>query len=85
MPGVEKTSVFGTAVHAVLQDAARRIATARSPTLAAAGIAVTAIEAVAAVARGRVLDVVEQASGMREALAVGRQRVAADPRAIAGR
>jgi ABC-2 type transport system ATP-binding protein len=46
MPEVEKTSVFGTAVHAVLKERAQNVADALRQRLDAAGVEVAAIDRV---------------------------------------
>ncbi len=64
MPEVEKTSLFGTAVHAVLRDAAtdpRRLAAA----LTGAGHAITSLTRVSASLEDVFLDVVEEMSETR--------------------
>jgi ABC-2 type transport system ATP-binding protein len=58
-PGVEKTSLFGTAVHAVLKDASTNAGTL-SAALAAAGIEVKSIVAVTPSLEDVFLDVVER-------------------------
>jgi ABC-2 type transport system ATP-binding protein len=60
-PGVEKTSLFGTAVHAVLRGAATTAADVAA-TLGAAGITVDAISPVAPSLEDVFLDVVERFS-----------------------
>ena len=78
-PDVEKTSLFGTAVHAVLRE--RRVdAGRRSPrALRAAGVAVDGIAAGHAVARGRLPRRRRASAGggarMRKALAVYRKEL----------
>ena len=60
MPEVEKTSVFGTAVHAVLEASASAAAPAIKRRLEAGGIAVASIEPVQPSLEDVFLDVVEQ-------------------------
>jgi ABC-2 type transport system ATP-binding protein len=59
MPFVEKTSLFGTAVHAVLRDAAGGAAEVNDA-LAAANVTVTSIQAVAPSLEDVFLDVVDR-------------------------
>jgi len=61
MPGIEKTSVFGTSVHAVLKDDPRHSAPALKKRLEAAGVAVTSIDVVQPSLEDVFLEVVEQA------------------------
>ena len=78
MPEVEKTSLFGTAVHAVLAAAGEIAPTHRSDALAGARASpVDAIAPVAPSLEDVFLDVVEQAAAalMRKALAVGRKEL----------
>jgi hypothetical protein len=60
MPEIEKTSVFGTSVHAVLHRDPRVAVPAIKGRLEAAGIAVGAIEAVQPSLEDVFLEVVEQ-------------------------
>jgi ABC-2 type transport system ATP-binding protein len=64
IPTVEKTSLFGTAVHAVLKDANQDIA-ALETQLRARGIPVESIEPVEPSLEDVFLDVVERAEGKR--------------------
>jgi ABC-2 type transport system ATP-binding protein len=64
MPSVEKTSLFGTAVHAVLKDSAQEIA-ALEAQLRARGIPVDSIEPVEPSLEDVFLDVVERAEAKR--------------------
>ena len=61
MPEVEKTSVFGTAVHAVLHGDARQAGDALAQRLGAAGVAVSSIDPVQPSLEDVFLEVVEQA------------------------
>jgi hypothetical protein len=61
MPQVEKTSLFGTAVHAVLRDTSAD-ATALKATLTVAGHEVVSLTRVSASLEDVFLDVVEQMS-----------------------
>ncbi len=61
MPEVEKTSVFGTSVHAVLKDDPRHATPVLKDRLEAAGVAVTSIAAVQPSLEDVFLEVVEQA------------------------
>ena len=61
MPEIEKTSVFGTSVHAVLKDDPRHAAPALKNRLEAAGVAVTSIDAVQPSLEDVFLEVVERA------------------------
>ena len=72
MPEVEKTSLFGTAVHAVLRSAALDAATIEQR-LRAAGLPVQSLEPVTPSLEDVFLDVVEKAGVMTRALAVGRK------------
>ena len=60
MPEVEKTSVFGTAVHAVLQGDPRERDAAARQRLEAAGVAVTSMAPVQPSLEDVFLEVVEQ-------------------------
>jgi ABC-2 type transport system ATP-binding protein len=62
MPDVEKTSLFGTAVHAVLRNASIQPATI-AERLRAAGIAVESVEPVAPSLEDVFLDVIDRATG----------------------
>jgi hypothetical protein len=62
MPEVEKTSLFGTAVHAVLRPASVTAA-GIAARLAAAGLAVDAVADVVPSLEDVFLDVVEKAGG----------------------
>jgi len=62
MPDVEKTSLFGTAVHAVLRHASVQPA-AIAERLRAAGIAVESLEPVAPSLEDVFLDVIDRATG----------------------
>ena len=62
MAEVEKTSVFGTAVHAVLNGDPRQAAAALQQRLAAAGVAVASIDPVQPSLEDVFLEVVERAS-----------------------
>jgi ABC-2 type transport system ATP-binding protein len=62
MPDVEKTSLFGTAVHAVLRNASVQAA-AIAERLRAAGIAVESLEPVAPSLEDVFLDVIDRATG----------------------
>jgi ABC-2 type transport system ATP-binding protein len=62
MPDVEKTSLFGTAVHAVLRSAPADAA-AITARLRAAGVEVDTIEAVAPSLEDVFLDVIDRAAG----------------------
>ena len=76
-PGVEKTSLFGTAVHAVLRNDAVSLDDLRAA-LAARGLAVESIEPVLPSLEDVFLDVVDRAGGaarVRKALAVGRKEL----------
>jgi ABC-2 type transport system ATP-binding protein len=66
LPVVEKTSLFGTAVHAVLKDA-HMTAAALARELEARGIAVESIEPVAPSLEDVFLDVVERSEAARKA------------------
>ena len=61
MPEIEKTSVFGTAVHAVLRGDSRQATPVLRQRLEAAGVAVAAIDPVQPSLEDVFLDVVEQA------------------------
>jgi ABC-2 type transport system ATP-binding protein len=61
-PGVEKTSLFGTAVHAVLRDPSVTIADLRT-LLQTGGVAVEAVEPVIPSLEDVFLDVVDRAGG----------------------
>ena len=61
MPEVEKTSVFGTSVHAVLKDDPRSATPVLKNRLEAAGVAVTSIAAVQPSLEDVFLEVVERA------------------------
>ena len=61
MPEIEKTSVFGTAVHAVMKAAAATLASAVKDRLEAAGVSVTSLEPVQPSLEDVFLDVVERA------------------------
>ena len=61
MPEVEKTSVFGTAVHAVLKGDATQAASLLRQRLSGAGVAVAAIDPVQPSLEDVFLEVVEQA------------------------
>ena len=62
MPEVEKTSVFGTAVHAVLNGDPRQASAVLRQRLQAAGVAVASIDPVQPSLEDVFLEVVEQAS-----------------------
>ena len=62
MPEVEKTSIFGTAVHAVLRSARRSTPAAIAARLEAAGIAVTACAVVEPSLEDVFLDVAERSA-----------------------
>ena len=62
MPEVEKTSVFGTAVHAVLNGDPRQASAVLGQRLQAAGVAVASIDPVQPSLEDVFLEVVEQAS-----------------------
>ena len=64
MPDVEKTSLFGTAVHAVLTDS-RLTPPALAERLRARGISVTSVDPVAPSLEDVFLDVVERAEAAR--------------------
>jgi ABC-2 type transport system ATP-binding protein len=59
-PQVEKTSVFGTAVHAVLHGEAREVMGRLRRQLEAAGLVVTSMEVVAPSLEDVFLEVIEQ-------------------------
>ena len=61
MPEIEKTSVFGTAVHAVMKSGRRDLASAVKGRLEAAGVSVTSLEPVQPSLEDVFLDVVERA------------------------
>ena len=61
MPEIEKTSVFGTSVHAVLKDDPQQAAPVLKNRLEAAGVAVTSIAAVQPSLEDVFLEVVERA------------------------
>jgi ABC-2 type transport system ATP-binding protein len=61
MPEIEKTSIFGTAVHAVLVGDPRRAGVAVRQRLEAAGVAVSSIDPVQPSLEDVFLEVVEQA------------------------
>lgn len=61
MPEIEKTSVFGTAVHAVLRGDPRQASPVLKQRLEAAGVAVTSIDPVQPSLEDVFLEVVEQA------------------------
>ena len=61
MPEIEKTSVFGTSVHAVLKDDPRSASPVLKHRLEAAGVAVTSIAAVQPSLEDVFLEVVERA------------------------
>jgi ABC-2 type transport system ATP-binding protein len=61
MPEVEKTSVFGTSVHAVLKDDPRTATPVLKKRLEAAGVTVTSIDRVQPSLEDVFLEVVEQA------------------------
>ena len=61
MPEIEKTSVFGTAVHAVLKGDARQASAVLKQRLVAAGVAVASIDPVQPSLEDVFLEVVEQA------------------------
>jgi len=61
MPEIEKTSVFGTAVHAVLKGSSRDAIPALKRRLEAAGVAVTSLTDVQPSLEDVFLEVVEQA------------------------
>ncbi len=78
MPEVEKTSLFGTAVHAVLRNDDVDADDARARACAGDGIAVESIEPVAPSLEDVFLDVVDRAGGargVRKALAVYRKEL----------
>ena len=78
MPEVEKTSLFGTAVHAVLRERRRQRRRRCARACRAAGVAVESIAPVAPSLEDVFLDVVDRAGGaarMRKALAVGRKEL----------
>ena len=60
MPGIEKTSVFGTAVHAVLEGDARDAVATLTQRLEAAGVEVTSVTVVEPSLEDVFLEVVEQ-------------------------
>jgi ABC-2 type transport system ATP-binding protein len=68
MPEVEKTSLFGTAVHAVLRDPSTRPA-AIADRLRANGLAVLSIDQVPPSLEDVFLDVVEKAAAGEESAA----------------
>ena len=61
MPEIEKTSVFGTAVHAVMKSGRRDAASSVKAQLEAAGVSVTSLEPVQPSLEDVFLDVVERA------------------------
>jgi ABC-2 type transport system ATP-binding protein len=61
MPEIEKTSIFGTAVHAVLKAGSREPSLVLKQRLEAAGVAVASIDPVQPSLEDVFLDVVEQA------------------------
>jgi ABC-2 type transport system ATP-binding protein len=61
MPEIEKTSVFGTAVHAVLRGDPRQVSPVLKQRLEAAGVAVASIDPVQPSLEDVFLEVVEQA------------------------
>ena len=61
MPEIEKTSVFGTAVHAVLRGDPRQVSPFLKQRLEAAGVAVASIDPVQPSLEDVFLEVVEQA------------------------
>jgi ABC-2 type transport system ATP-binding protein len=61
MPEIEKTSVFGTAVHAVIKGDPRQAASVLRDRLQAAGVAVTSMDVVQPSLEDVFLEVVEQA------------------------
>ncbi len=61
MPEIEKTSVFGTAVHAVMKSGRRDAASAVKARLEAAGVSVASLEPVQPSLEDVFLDVVERA------------------------
>ena len=73
MPEVEKTSLFGTAVHAVLRSAALDTATIRAASARRRPAASQSLEPVTPSLEDVFLDVVETGGVMTRALAVGRK------------
>ena len=61
MPEIEKTSVFGTSVHAVLKGDARQAMPILKGRMEAAGVGVTSIDPVQPSLEDVFLEVVEQA------------------------
>ena len=74
MADVEESSLFGTAVHAVLRSAARRPVDDRRPPGVAAAATWTSVDTVEPSLEDVFLDVVEKAArDMKKALAVGKK------------
>ena len=68
LPEVEKTSLFGTAVHAVLRDARHHARTRSTSNCRRAGVEVEAITTVAPSLEDVFLDVVDRASAPVESV-----------------